>query len=97
MDIARGLAMCMRQAWHCLDFVIFDANSFGGNEDITLKHILILILGGIMLIKFIHFCMGGNFDVRSNRVNYSDFSEYVTHPWGNTMRERRGYGKKWIN
>lgn len=32
MDIARGLAMCMRQAWHCLDFVIFDANSFGGNE-----------------------------------------------------------------
>lgn len=89
MNIALGLAQCMRNAWHMLDFVVFKANEFGGNEDITLKNILVLILGGIMLVKFVRFCMGGNFNTSSDRVNYEMFSEYVTHPHMFSAYDRR--------
>ena len=57
MNIALGLAQCMRNAWHMLDVVIFDANSFGGNQDITLKNILVLVLGAVLLVKFVRFFM----------------------------------------
>lgn len=89
MNIALGLAQCMRNAWHMLDFVIFEASSFGGNQDITLKNILTLILGGIVLVKFVRFCMGGNFNSSSDRVNFEMFSNYVTHPYMFSYKDRR--------
>lgn len=94
MDIARGLAMCIRNAWRCLDIVVFDAGSFGGNQDVTLKHLLVFVLGAIVLVKFVRFCMGGSFNSAGDRANYETFSNFVTHPYGTSLSER-GWSRRY--
>ena len=93
MDIARGLAICIRNAWRCLDVVVFDAGSFGGNQDVTLKNILVLVLGAILLVKFVRFCMGGSFNSAGDRANYHDFMSFASYPYQDTLSERNK--RKW--
>lgn len=63
-----GFALVIQTAWDALDIVIFPAGSFGQHDDITLFYILLFSLGAVMLIKFVRYCMGGNFNEFTEKV-----------------------------
>lgn len=59
---SRGFQLIINSAWNLLNTVIIPSGSFGSHGDITFMNILMLGLGGLILVKFVRFCMGGNFN-----------------------------------
>lgn len=62
MNYSNGFRLIIETAWGLFDTVIIPSGSFGNHGDITFMNILLLGLGGLMLVKFVRFCMGGNFN-----------------------------------
>ena len=58
----QGFLIVINTAWSMLNFTIIPAGSFGTHGNITFLNFLTLGLGGIMLLKFFRYCLGGNFN-----------------------------------
>lgn len=59
---AEGLRIIMNTAFMMLNFVIIPENAFGTHRAVSFWQIFVLGLGGVFLIKFVRFCMGGQFN-----------------------------------
>ena len=62
MNYSSGFQLIINTAWDLLSTVIVPAGSFGNEADITFLNIALLGVGGIFLVKFYRFCVGGNFN-----------------------------------
>lgn len=61
-NYSSGFQLIINTAWNLLNTVIIPSGSFGNESDITFINLLLLGVGGLILVKFVRFCMGGNFN-----------------------------------
>lgn len=59
---AEGLRIIMNTAMMMLNFVVIPANAFGNHGAVSFWQVFVLGLGGVFLVKFVRYCMGGNFN-----------------------------------